>query len=103
MTITGNFSDNAARFKTIRNIGIAIVVLILVVVLNPFNTVPTGYRGVVTQFGAIKGIENEGQAELMRYLDCDRGQGFLFSRPLEAAGLASWANAHAERAESDTV
>ena len=60
MTITGNFSDNAARFKTIRNIGIAIVVLILVVVLNPFNTVPTGYRGVVTQFGAIKGIENEG-------------------------------------------
>ena len=30
MTITGNFSDNAARFKTIRNIGIAIVVLILV-------------------------------------------------------------------------
>lgn len=29
-------------------------------VLNPFHTVPTGYRGVVTQFGAIKGIENEG-------------------------------------------
>lgn len=28
--------------------------------LNPFHSVPTGYRGVVTQFGAIKGIENEG-------------------------------------------
>lgn len=26
----------------------------------PFRTVPTGYRGVITQFGAIKGIEQEG-------------------------------------------
>jgi len=30
------------------------------VALWPFYTVPTGYRGVVTQFGAIKGIEPEG-------------------------------------------
>lgn len=26
----------------------------------PFRTVPTGSRGVITQFGAIKGIQNEG-------------------------------------------
>lgn len=37
--------------------GLALVTLLAV---NPFHTVPTGYRGVVTQFGAIKGIEGEG-------------------------------------------
>lgn len=34
--------------------------LLALVFLWPFYTVPTGYRGVVTQFGAIKGIEPEG-------------------------------------------
>jgi prohibitin 2 len=29
-------------------------------IVNPFHVVTTGYRGVVTQFGAIKGIEDEG-------------------------------------------
>lgn len=39
---------------------LAVVAFILLGMLNPFNSVPTGSRGVVTQFGAIKGIENEG-------------------------------------------
>ena len=34
--------------------------LILLIVINPFHSVPTGTRGVVTQFGAIRGIEGEG-------------------------------------------
>ena len=38
-----------------------------------------------------EGIETEGQAELMRTLACDRGQGYLFSRPLEPADLECWA------------
>lgn len=38
----------------------ALVFVALLVAVNPFHTVPTGFRGVVTQFGAIKGIENEG-------------------------------------------
>jgi prohibitin 2 len=38
----------------------AVFVLIMLAVLWPFSIVPTGYRGVVTQFGAIKGIEGEG-------------------------------------------
>jgi EAL domain-containing protein (putative c-di-GMP-specific phosphodiesterase class I) len=42
-----------------------------------------------------EGIETEGQAELMLALECDRGQGFLFSRPLEAADLEAWAREHA--------
>jgi EAL domain-containing protein (putative c-di-GMP-specific phosphodiesterase class I) len=34
-----------------------------------------------------EGIETEGQAELMAQLQCDRGQGYLFSRPLDALAL----------------
>ncbi len=45
-----------------------------------------------------EGIETVGQAELMRQLDCDRGQGYLFSKPLEAADLARWALLQHERA-----
>jgi EAL domain-containing protein (putative c-di-GMP-specific phosphodiesterase class I) len=44
-----------------------------------------------------EGIETQGQAELMQALDCDRGQGYLFSRPLEAADLAVWAVGQTER------
>ncbi|RYY03908.1 MAG: band 7 protein [Gammaproteobacteria bacterium] len=44
----------------IRYIAIGIAVLLLMLWINPFNTVPTGMRGVITQFGAIKGIEPEG-------------------------------------------
>jgi prohibitin 2 len=39
---------------------IAAVALLLLKVLWPFYIVPTGSRGVVTQFGRIVGIENEG-------------------------------------------
>ena len=37
-----------------------------------------------------EGIETSGQAALMRQLRCDRGQGYLFSRPLLAEELAAW-------------
>lgn len=36
------------------------VLLLVTLYLNPFHTVPTGTRGVITQFGAIRGIEPEG-------------------------------------------
>jgi prohibitin 2 len=42
----------------------AIAALILVAVIWPFYSVPTGSRGVVTQFGKITGIEPEGLAIL---------------------------------------
>lgn len=38
----------------------AAVIMLIALYLNPFNTVPTGTRGVITQFGAIRGIEQEG-------------------------------------------
>src|SRR6201996_6453038 len=43
---------------------IAVVALLVLKVLWPFYSVPTGSRGVVTQFGRIVGIENEGLAVL---------------------------------------
>lgn len=38
----------------------ALISIVVLAAINPFHVVPTGYRGVVTQYGAIKGIEGEG-------------------------------------------
>lgn len=54
-------------FLTARNIKLAIIALVSLIVfliLWPFYQVPTGSRGVVTQFGKIIGIEGEGLAVL---------------------------------------
>jgi EAL domain-containing protein (putative c-di-GMP-specific phosphodiesterase class I) len=37
-----------------------------------------------------EGIETEGQAALMLQLECDRGQGPLFSPPLQASDFEAW-------------
>jgi len=50
--------------KGITYIVIAVIVLLALKMLWPFYSVPTGSRGVVTQFGRIVGIENEGLAVL---------------------------------------
>ncbi len=43
---------------------IGFVALICILIFNPFNSVPTGSRGVVTRFGKIVGIEQEGMVLL---------------------------------------
>ncbi|RQP23121.1 band 7 protein [Albitalea terrae] len=50
--------------STLAKIVAAIIVMIVAVVVWPFYSVPTGSRGVVTQFGKIVGIEGEGLAVL---------------------------------------
>jgi regulator of protease activity HflC (stomatin/prohibitin superfamily) len=52
------------RKKLILAIGATVLVLIVLSILWPFYSVPTGSRGVVTQFGRIVGIEPEGLAIL---------------------------------------
>lgn len=47
-------------FKVIRDVGIFVGSLILLLILWPVNTVQTGTRGVVTRGGKIMGIEQEG-------------------------------------------
>ncbi len=46
--------------KIIRDGIIAVICFIGLLIISPFYTVPTGSRGVVTQFGKIVGIEPEG-------------------------------------------
>src|SRR5882672_5265070 len=48
----------------LRDVAAGIGVWILISILWPFYSVPTGSRGVVTQFGRIVGIEDEGLAVL---------------------------------------
>lgn len=47
-------------FPSVRDVCIVVLAIIMFFSFQPFKTVPTGTRGVITQFGAIKGIENEG-------------------------------------------
>ncbi|MDP5238688.1 prohibitin family protein [Uliginosibacterium sp. 31-16] len=59
----GRYTTDTNRLNlsaVLRDAGIGLAVLILLLWANPFNSVPTGTRGVITQFGAIKGIEPEG-------------------------------------------
>lgn len=60
----GGPAGHGINFRLIRNIGIGIVVVILLRLLWPFYSVPTGSRGVITQFGKIVGVEPEGLAIL---------------------------------------
>lgn len=54
-----------ARMSKLVMLAVAgVFLLILLIWLNPFHTVPTGYRGVITQFGKIVGIQSEGLAVL---------------------------------------
>jgi diguanylate cyclase (GGDEF)-like protein/PAS domain S-box-containing protein len=43
-----------------------------------------------------EGIETEDQAALMAELDCDRGQGWLFGRPMPPEALDRWIEAEAQ-------
>jgi prohibitin 2 len=56
----GMLDNGVHAAHIVRNLVIAFVVLLIVIFCWPFRTVPTGSRGVLTQFGAIKGIESEG-------------------------------------------
>ena len=56
--------DRFAIAGLARWIVIVVVVALLFSAFWPFRSVPTGSRGVVTQFGRIVGIENEGLAVL---------------------------------------
>ncbi|MDB5984996.1 MAG: band 7 protein [Nevskia sp.] len=54
----------SAYGRSIKWLVVAVVLLIVLISIWPFRGVPTGSRGVVTTFGKITGIENEGLAVL---------------------------------------
>lgn len=60
---TKNYAE-LDTFKVCRDIAIAVFVLLMLLIFWPVRSVPTGSRGVITQFGAIRGIANEGMTLL---------------------------------------
>lgn len=79
-------------FAVGRDIVLLIVGIWLLIVCWPFYSVPTGSRGVVTQFGKIVGVEGEGLAILPPWQRL-----YNFSIRAEQADIE-----HAEGATSDT-
>jgi prohibitin 2 len=61
---TLDLEGSSLRGKAVRAVLILVVLAVIVPLLWPFYSVPTGSRGVVTQFGRIVGIEGEGLAIL---------------------------------------
>jgi diguanylate cyclase (GGDEF)-like protein len=43
-----------------------------------------------------EGIEEEGEARVLRELGCHEGQGYLYARPMELPALKEWMEAHAK-------
>ena len=39
-----------------------------------------------------EGIETQGQADILTAMNCDKGQGYLFARPMEPVPFESWLN-----------
>jgi len=66
MAITDRYrtEDGLNRAAIVRDLGLAAAALFAISLIWPFYSVPTGSRGVVTQFGRIVGIEGEGLAVL---------------------------------------
>jgi regulator of protease activity HflC (stomatin/prohibitin superfamily) len=77
---------------TVRRVVLIIGAVLATWILWPFYTVPTGYRGVVTQFGKIVGIQGEGLAILPPWQKLN-----IFNIRAEAADIEN-----AEGSTSDT-
>src|ERR1700685_2042584 len=94
MSIATRYSTphGANMTAILRDAAIAAGVLILLMIVWPFYSVPTGSRGVITQFGRIVGIEPEGLAVLPPWQKLT-----LFSIRAETSSIDS-----AEGSTSDT-
>ena len=64
MDIRERLSDSPGNRSIMRHVAVGAGALVLLIIVWPFYSVPTGSRGVVTQFGKIVGIEGEGLAVL---------------------------------------
>jgi EAL domain-containing protein (putative c-di-GMP-specific phosphodiesterase class I) len=50
-----------------------------------------------------EGVETVEHLDLLRRMECDYAQGFLFSRPLELQALRTWFDTHLPRRQHDAV
>ena len=60
MALSNSFGNGINAAKWVRNLVVLFAIAVLFIAFWPFRSVPTGSRGVLTQFGAIKQIEPEG-------------------------------------------
>lgn len=61
--MNNRYTDERGRLQHVtlmRDVVVAIVVLVCLIWVWPLRTVPTGHRGVITLGGEIRGIKNEG-------------------------------------------
>jgi regulator of protease activity HflC (stomatin/prohibitin superfamily) len=65
MALSNSFGGGINAAKWVRNLIVLFAVVVLFAAFWPFRSVPTGSRGVLTQFGAIKQIEPEGLVLVM--------------------------------------
>ena len=65
MALSNSFGSGINAAKWVRNLIVLFAVIVLFAAFWPFRSVPTGSRGVLTQFGAIKQIEPEGLVLVM--------------------------------------
>lgn len=65
MALSNSFGNGVNAVKWVRNLVVVVAVVLLFASFWPFRSVPTGSRGVLTQFGAIKQIEPEGLVLVM--------------------------------------
>ncbi len=65
MALSNSFGGGINAAKWVRNLIVLFAVVVLLAAFWPFRSVPTGSRGVLTQFGAIKQIEPEGLVLVM--------------------------------------
>ncbi len=68
----------------------------------PGDDVATGLLAAAIHMGhalgaqvVVEGVEREDEAELLRNLGADAGQGYLFARPMAVADLPAWSAEHA--------
>ena len=65
MALSNSFGNGINAAKWVRNLVVLFAIAVLFIAFWPFRSVPTGSRGVLTQFGAIKQIEPEGLVLVM--------------------------------------
>lgn len=100
MNVSAFFFDTRGNLKlegVVKAVGLLLVLILAFLFLWPFTSVPTGSRGVLTQFGAIKGIESEGLVTVWPWQKV-----YLFSIRSEAASIDKATGSTSDQQPVDT-
>ncbi len=68
-----------------------------------FTTAIVALGDALGKFVVAEGIERSEQLELLEAIGCDAGQGYMFGRPMDGAGLVQWAQKWRQRPHQSVV